>query len=462
MEQIETEKLILSSLCLNEDFSRQCLIYLKEEYFSGIELDVFKMISSYAKQYNALPNKTILLHNTNSFENEQKQQECRNLINTLFKIERPTNYEWLIEETENYCRNKAVYNAIVTSLSIYDGTEKKLQPHAIPELLADAIAVSFDNSIGMDLYDDVERRYELYTEEKHKIPFTLPMLNLVTNGGITRKTLNIIGAPINGGKSLFLVDLAVSYVKQGFNVLYVSLEMSESEIFKRIDGNLFDVSVNELDKISLEKFKSKLEVIKRKNYGKLKVKEFPSGIGSPAHIKATLNELKLKHKFIPDILIVDYLGICASSIIKAGSTNSYHYLKSVSEELRAIGQVYDCAIWTAAQFQRNSQQASDVNMDDIAESLAIAATADFMLGLIRSEELDNLGQVLIKQMKNRYGDRSKQPRFVLGVDLEKQQVYSVNDSEQEDIVNERELKVQDTALSNKMKNKFAALQENSN
>lgn len=457
MEQIDTEHLILSSLCLNEEFSRKCLTHLKEEYFSGIDLEVFNMIIKHTKRFNTLPNKTILLHDVNSIDNEQKKHDVTTLINALFRIERPTNQEWLVEQTEEYCRNKAVYNAIITSLSIYDGTEKKLKPHAIPDLLSDAIAISFDNSIGMDLYDDVEKRYEAYTLVEHKLPFTIPMLNSITNGGIARKTLNIVGAMINGGKSLFLVDLAVNYIKQGFNVLYISLEMSEEEIFKRIDGNLLDVSVNELNKLSLEKFKNKLEVIKRKNYGKLKVKEYPSGIGSPAHIRSTLNELKIKQKFIPDVVIVDYLGICASAIIKAGSTNSYHYLKSVAEELRAIGQVYECAIWSAAQFQRSAQQASDVSMDDIAESLAIAATADFMLGIIRTEELDNMGQVLIKQMKNRYGDRTKQPRFVLGVDLEKQQVYSVNDSEQEGLMDESELKIQDIGLANKMKNKFAGL-----
>lgn len=465
MEDLEIEKIILSSLCLDENYSRQCLLHLKTEYFQDEYLTLFKLIDSHSKEYNTLPNKTILFQELNNIKKEQEKSDLKQLVNELFKLERPASKEWLLEKTEEFCRTKAVYNAIVKSLSIYDGTEKTLQPHAIPDLLAEAIAVTFDSSIGLDYLDDAEKLYQFITQQENKVPFKHNILNKISNGGVTTKTLNILAAAINCGKSLALVDLAVGYIQQGYNVLYISLEMSEEAMMQRLYANLFNHSMNELNRIGKEPFLDKIQQLKAKNYGKFKVKSFGTDEGHSGHFRALLSELKLKQKFVPEIVIVDYLTICASAKLKP-SNDSYGYYKSISAELRAIAQANDLVMWTAIQINRNSQNSSEVSMADIASSIAIAANADFMLSLIRTEELDDLGQIKISQMKNRYSDKTKLKNFIMAVELEKQKLFDVND-DQQTLVSEHDLKVSNdeetnfkvsmTNMTNNMKHKFSEI-----
>lgn len=423
---ISIESAIIGGILRNSDYCSRVLPYLKEEYFHlNDEKILFGLVSGYIEKYAVPPSKSTLLIEANDYEwsDPSAAKQC---IENVFSVEIPQDSKWLLEKTEEFCRNKAVYNAITTAIEIYDGSNKTILPHAIPDMVRDAVSISFDTEIGHDFIDDAEARFDFYTRAEHKIPFDIDILNQITNGGITRKTLNIVGAGVNVGKTLSLIHLACGYIQSGYNVLYISMEMSEEAIMQRVDANMLDIDVNNIPGLDKSVFLNKISSLKTKTAGKLKVKEYPPGVGNSAHFKHLLIELKNKKGFVPDIMIVDYIGITGSSKIKAGSVNSYFYIKSVSEELRALAVEFKMGVWSATQLTRAGMADTDAEMTDTAESMGLPATADFILLGTRTEELDAIGQIMMKQLKNRYGNKTNNRRFSLGISLERQRLYSVS------------------------------------
>lgn len=430
---ITTEKLILSNLVKNSDYTVKVLPHIKSEYFQHQETQIiFDIIKTYISTYSIQPDKTTLVVECRQSPkvSEINSDDVESVARELFELDTPADNTWLIKQTEDFCRNKAIYNTIANVIDIYEGKNKQYNYHAIPDLLKEAIGISFETTIGLDFFDDAEMRYQYYTEKENKLEFGIDILNLITNGGVGKKTLNVLVAGVNCGKTLGLISLAADYIRRGQNVLYITLEVREEEILKRVDANMLDVSINDLSSLSKEKFMNKIEKIKSKQHGKLKVKEFPPGTASAAHIKHIMKELKLKQGFEPAILVIDYLGLCASSRIKPGTQNSYFYLKAVAEELRALAVEHDIVCWTAAQFSRGGQANSDADITDVAESHGLSATADFMVGMNRTEELDEAGALQFKQLKNRYGNKTNHLRFLVGVDLEKQKLYEMGTTAQ--------------------------------
>lgn len=456
---VTDEKLILSNLIIDNEYIGQVLPFLQSEYFQNkIERASFEVIRDYIQMYNTLPNRTTIIHDLREKDslNENETADAEQLIKEICNIERPPDRIWLIKKTEEFCQNKAVYNAILKAISVYDGTEKTITAHSIPDLVRDAISINFDSHIGMDLYDDANARYDYYTLQENKVPFSLAILNEITNGGLGRKSLNLVMAGLHNGKSLFLVDMMCDYAKMGYDCLYISLEMREEEILMRVDANLLKTPINKLKEFKREVFIDKVEKIRQKSYGKIKVKEFPTGAAHSGHFKHMIDELQLKHKFKPSIIFIDYLGITASAKMKLGMQNSYFYLKAVSEELRALAQETDTILWSAMQLTRSAITSTDVENSDISEAISVLHTADFALSLSRTEELDAAGQILIKQQKNRYGNKTNKLRFILGIDLERQTIYEVNNTEQDDIIDEKSaIKIKDD--TNKLKDKFRKL-----
>lgn len=352
---VTDEKLILSNLIIDNEYIGQVLPFLQSEYFQNkIERASFEVIRDYIQMYNTLPNRTTIIHDLREKDslNENETADAEQLIKEICNIERPPDRIWLIKKTEEFCQNKAVYNAILKAISVYDGTEKTITAHSIPDLVRDAISINFDSHIGMDLYDDANARYDYYTLQENKVPFSLAILNEITNGGLGRKSLNLILAGLHVGKTLAMISLACDYIKLGYNVLYLTMEMREEEILMRIDANLLKTPINKLKEFSRDNFINKIEKIRQKSYGQIKVKEFPTGAAHSGHFKHIVDELKLKHKFIPDVICVDYMGIMASSRMKMGSQNSYFYLKAVSEELRALAQETNTITFSAMQLTR--------------------------------------------------------------------------------------------------------------
>lgn len=456
MEEITTEHIILSGLCLDETYTRQVASYIKEEYFhDDIDLGVYKLITNYFDKYNSLPNKTILLHELSSIDNEKFVKSGRVLINNIFGLERPSDRKWLLEQTETFCREKATYNAVLHSISVFDGTDKTITPNAVLDILHHAISISFDTRIGMDLIDDAEEIYDLLCQTTSRITFDIETLNRITNGGIERKKLHLFLLGVNCGKTMSMCHLAASYVKQGYNVVYFTLEMPEKDIARNIHGNLLNIGINDFESIGKEKFLNRIEKLKAKSHGKLKIKEFGSGTASTTHFRNVLDGLKTKKNFTPDVILIDYLGEACSATIKASAgVNTNTYQKAVAQEFRALGFDYNAAVWSACQLNRTGMGSTDFDMTDISDSIAVTAVADLILGGIRTDSLDELNQVLFKQLKNRYGRKDIETRFVLGVDLEKQQLFDVNSAEQDDIIDDKELFRNST---NNTKNKFSAL-----
>ena len=456
---VTDEKLILSNLIIDNEYIGQVLPFLQSEYFQNkIERASFEVIRDYIQMYNTLPNRTTIIHDLREKDslNENETADAEQLIKEICNIERPPDRIWLIKKTEEFCQNKAVYNAILKAISVYDGTEKTITAHSIPDLVRDAISINFDSHIGMDLYDDANARYDYYTLQENKVPFSLAILNEITNGGLGRKSLNLILAGLHVGKTLVMISLACDYIKLGYNVLYLTMEMREEEILMRMDANLLKTPINKLKEFSRDNFINKIEKIRQKSYGQIKVKEFPTGAAHSGHFKHIVDELKLKHKFIPDVICVDYMGIMASSRMKMGSQNSYFYLKAVSEELRALAQETNTITFSAMQLTRSGISDTDPGVDAVAEAISVLHTADFAISITRTEELDNLGQILIKQQKNRFGNKTNKLRFVVGADLEKQTLFEVNNTEQNDIIDEKSaMKIKDD--TNKLKDKFKRL-----
>ena len=434
------ENLIFSNLISNEDYTRKTLPYIKAEYFNDINDKVlFTVIEKFVDKFNELPTKEVLkveLSNVKGL-NEDQFKETYELVESL-QTDNIRSEEWMLTETEKFCQDKAIYNAIMTSIRIMDKKEKDLDKGSIPELLTQALGVSFDNSIGVEFLQDIEDRYKYYHTKQQKIPFALTFFNKITKGGFGRKTINIFLAGTGVGKSLTMCSMAADNLMMGNNVLYITMEMAEFEIARRIDANLLDVTIQELEDMSKDSYVSKMERLKGKTKGKLIIKEYPTSSAGSGNFRHLFNELRLKKNFAPDVVYIDYLNICASSRIKNGSNvNSYSYIKAIVEELRGLAVEFNVALVTATQTTRGGYGDSDVDITDVSESFGVAHTADFMCALITSEELEGLGQLLIKQLKNRYNDLNYLRRFVLGVDRSKMKLFDLEESAQTDIQDDK-------------------------
>lgn len=435
---MNTEKIVLKNLLRNEQFARKVLPFLKSEYFI-LDLDkvLFETIKEFILKYNTQPTKDALQIeiDKNKTLSEDTIKKINDNLEHIQKDAEDTNIDWLVSTTEQFCQDRGIYNAIMKSIEIMNSPKGGLSKGSIPELLSDALAISFDPNIGHDYFDNIEERYEYYHRVHEKIPFDLEFFNKITNNGLPKKTLNIAIASTGVGKSLFMCHVAASCLNQGRNVLYITLELAEEEVAKRIDANLMNISFEDLMSLPKDIYLKKANSIKSRTNGKLIVKEYPTASASTIHFKALLNELNLKKSFKPDIIFVDYLNICCSARIKAGSNiNSYTYVKSIAEELRGLAVEHEVPLISATQTNRAGFDNSDIDLTNTSESIGLPATADFMFALISTDELEALGQIMVKQLKNRYNDPTQNKRFVVGIDRSKMKLYDAEASAQTDIV----------------------------
>ena len=436
MEQLQTH--ILSHLLNNEEYCRRVIPFVKKEYFEGSHKTVFDLIVSFVSQHNKLPTGKVLeleLRKINAHEDVLNQAS---VLITEIANKSDVDTEYLIQESEKWCKERAVYNAIMESIQIIDGKDTKRSEGAIPEILSDALGTSFDQEIGHDYIDNSEDRFDFYNTKEDRIPFDLDYFNKITKGGLPNKTLNIALAGTGVGKSLFMCHCAASALEQGKNVLYITMEMAEERIAERIDANLMNLPIERLGSLPKNVFNDKIQKIAKASIGKLIVKEYPTGAAHTGHFRALLNELKLKKNFKPDIIYVDYLNICSSSRMRGlgGSINSYSYIKAIAEELRGLAVEFNVPIVSATQTTRSGYSNTDVGLEDTSESFGLPATADLMFAIISTEELEELGQLLVKQLKNRYNDPTKYRRFVVGVDRSRMKLYDVEESAQSDIMSD--------------------------
>jgi replicative DNA helicase len=424
------EQSILRNLLCNEEYYRKVLPFLKADYFQEIdERVIFEEIQDFSVEYEKLPTKEVLeinLQNRNDLT-EDVYKESITKINQ-FSTEW-VDKDWLVNTTEKWCKDRAIYNALLQSIKIADGADKNLSRDAIPSILQEALAVSFDEYIGHDYVDNAEQRYEYYHRDEAKIPFDLEKFNLITKGGIPNKTLNVALAGTGVGKSLFMCHCAANCLSQGKNVLYITLEMAEEKIAERIDANLLNVNIKDISAIPESVFTSRVQQIGQKTQGKLIIKEYPTASAHAGHFKALLSDLSLKKDFRPNIIFIDYLNICASSRYKGHIVNSYTYVKAIAEELRGLAVENDVPLFTATQTTRAGFGNSDVDLTDTSESFGLPATADFMFALIATEELEQSGRIMVKQLKNRYNDSAYYRKFTVGIDRAKMKLYNVDDSE---------------------------------
>ena len=438
MEQIEF--LILKNLLHNEKYLRKTIPFIKEEYFQDSNQKiVFEEVSSFVQEYNELPTKEILTIEVEkrSDINEESFKEVTHLIGCL--DDSPVEFEWLVDTTEKWCRDRAIYLALLDSIAIADGKDEKKNPEAIPSILSDALAVSFDNHIGHDYLQDYEERFKFYHQKESRIQFDLEYFNKITKGGLPNKTLNIALAGTGVGKSLFMCHMAAASLMDGHNVLYITMEMAEEKIAERIDANLLNIGIQDITDLPRPMFDSKVDSIAKKTQGSLIIKEYPTASAHSGHFKSLLNELSLKKSFKPDIIFVDYLNICASSRYRAGSNvNSYSYIKAIAEELRGLAVESNLPIVSATQTTRAGFGSSDVELTDTSESFGLPATADLMFALISTEELEGLNQILVKQLKNRYNDPTMNKRFVVGIDRAKMRLYDCEQSAQNELVDNKQ------------------------
>ena len=434
MDKIEF--LILRNFLHNEQFTRKVLPFIKAEYFEDTSQKViFEEILNFVQKYNQLATKEILSIEVENRKdiNEDSFKQISNLIENL--DDDPTEIDWLVNTTEKWCRDRAIYIALMESIHIADGKDEKKNRDSIPSILSDALAVSFDPNIGHDYLLDYEKRYESYHRKEEKIEFDLEFFNKITKGGLPNKTLNIALAGTGVGKSLFMCHVAASVLLQGRNVLYITLEMAEERIAERIDANLLNIPIQQLNELPKQMFETKVNSLAKKTQGTFIIKEYPTASAHSGHFKALLNELALKKSFRPHIIFIDYLNICASSRFKGGSNiNSYTLVKSIAEELRGLAVEFNVPIVSATQTTRSGFGSSDVELTDTSESFGLPATADLMFALISTEELENLGQILVKQLKNRYNDPTVNKRFVVGIDRAKMRLYDVEQDAQKDIL----------------------------
>jgi hypothetical protein len=430
------EDLILSNLLHNEGYGRKVIPFLRVRYFHDkSDRVIFETITSYVEQYNRFPNKVAIeteIENQAHFTND----EFVILKSRLSGLEdKPADEEWLVTQTEKFCKDKAIFNAISDSIKILDDKTGKQTPGEIPSLLEEALSVSFDTHIGHDFIDDASMRYDFYHRKEERIPFDLEYLNRITKGGLPKKTLNVILAGTGVGKSLFMCHCAASHLSIGKNVLYITMEMAEERIAERIDANLLNVPLDELVLLPRDVYEKKIAKITEKTIGKLIIKEYPTASVGSANFRHLLNELRLKKKFVPDIIYIDYLNICASSRLKQGANvNSYTYIKAIAEELRGLAVEFNVPIVSATQTTRSGFTNSDVGLEDTSESFGLPATVDFMAAMITTDELQQLNQIMFKQLKNRYGDPTFMKRFVVGVDRPRMKLYDVEQSAQQGVM----------------------------
>ena len=427
------EQTILRNLLTDEKYMRKVLPFIKPDYFEGIYRVLFREAGKFVAKYNKLPNAEsfkIELDNADKLNDEQYNL-AMDIVPQLFAGEKVDD-KWLLDTTEKWCQDRAIYLAIMESISIIDGKHEQLTKGALPDLLTKALGVGFDLQVGHDYVENAGDRFEFYHTKEDRLPFDLEYFNTITKGGVPRKTLNIALAGTGVGKSLFMCHVASSALVQGFNVLYITMEMAEERIAERIDANLLDVPIDQLDKISKDRFSLMVSNIAKKTTGKLIIKEYPTGSAHSGHFRALLNELKLKRQFEPDLIFIDYLNICASSRMKGmgGAINSYSYIKAIAEELRGLAVEFDIPIFSATQTTRSGYSNSDIGLEDTSESFGLPATADLMFALISTEELEQQGQFMVKQLKNRYNDPTQHKRFVIGVDRSKMRLFDVEDNQQ--------------------------------
>ncbi|HIK66509.1 MAG TPA: DNA primase [Flavobacteriales bacterium] len=432
---VELPTHILNHLIHDEPYCRQVIPFIKPEYFEGKHNKLFEIIVKFVAAHNKLPTSKIL-------ELElAKQTLPQDQITSLFELvqeittKSDVDIDYLLSETEAWCKDRALYLAIMESITIIDGNHQTLTEGSIPDIMTDALSVSFDKSVGHDYIDDADERFEYYNRIEEKLPFDLEYFNRITKGGLSKKTLNVCLAGVGVGKSLFMCHMAASALAAGKNVVYITMEMAEEQIAKRIDANLFDVPMDSLETMTNTVYSSKIKRIKNKSTGKLIIKEYPTAAANAGHFRALFNELKLKKNFTPDLIFVDYLNICGSSRMKGlgNSINTYSLVKSIAEEIRGLAIEFAVPIMTATQTTRSGYSNTDVGLDDTAESFGLPATADLMFALISSEELEELDQFMVKQLKNRYSSPSDDRKFVIGVDKTRMKLYDVEQSAQDDI-----------------------------
>lgn len=435
MNSIKTdlEQTILRNLLTNESYMRKVIPFVRREYFEGVYKLLFSEIIKFVTKYNKLPTLEafkIEIDQSDKF-NEQTYTHALDILSNIF-TSKEENEEWLLDVTEKWCQDRALYLAVMESIQIIDGKHEKHTKDALPNILQNALAVSFDTNVGHDYLENVDLRYEFYHSQEQRIPFDLDYFNRITKGGLPNKTLNIALAGTGVGKSLFMCHVAANCLSQGRNVLYITLEMAEERIAERIDANLLNVPIDQLENMSASMFKDRVRKIAESTKGKLIIKEYPTGQAHSNHFRALINELKLKKKFVPEIIFVDYLNICASSRMKSmgGAINSYSYIKAIAEEIRGLAVEFNVPIVSATQTTRSGYANSDPGLEDTSESFGLPATADLMFALVSNEELSNLGQIMVKQLKNRYNDPTADRRFVLGVDRSKMRLFDVEQKEQ--------------------------------
>ena len=421
-ENISLQKTILRNLLTEEEYTRKVLPFIDPAYFEAPYKNIFGEITKFVAKYNKLPSLEsfkIELDQTNRMSDDMYRQTI-DMLPEIFTKQKE-NQEWLLDQTEKWCQDRAVFNAVMESISIIDGKHETLQKNALPDILSKALGVTFDNNVGHDYLENVDERFEFYHRQEDRIPFDLEYFNKITKGGLPNKTLNIALAGTGVGKSLFMCHVAANALMQGRNVLYVTMEMAEERIAERIDANLLNVPIDQLENLSKDMFTDRVGDLRAKTEGKLVIKEYPTGQAHTNHFRALLNELKLKKNFVPEMIFVDYLNICASSRMKGmgGAINSYTYIKSIAEELRGLAVEFNVPIVSATQTTRSGYSNDDVGLEDTSESFGLPATADLMFALITNDELNNLGKILVKQLKNRYNDPTSYTRFTVKVDRSK-------------------------------------------
>jgi replicative DNA helicase len=435
MIQLETktiEQLILENLCSNEQYCRRVLPFIKEEYFhNSVEKNIVRHIIHHVTEYNKLPNKDSLsVGLSNDKKLSQKDyDDCVKYIKELSEIPND-NEDWLLDETEKFCKDKSIYNAVLESIHIIDGKSTTRTVDALPTILSEALSVSFDTNIGHDYLKDAEKRYDFYHKSEQKIPFDLEYFNSITNGGVPQKTLNCIIAGTGVGKSLFLCHHAANCLMQNKNVLYITCEMAEERIAERIDANIMDMTIDDMKKLPKSMYAKKLFQSTQGVTGRLIIKEYPTASAHVNHFRHLLHELKLKLKFVPDVIFIDYLNICTSSRFKSSAVNSYTYIKGIAEEIRGLAVEFNLPIFTATQTNRQGFNNSDMGLENTSESFGLPATVDFMFALISTEELEKKNHFLVKQLKNRYNDLASNRKFLVGVNRGKMKLFDVEESEQ--------------------------------
>jgi len=430
---IDLEKTILRNILTNEPFMRKVLPFVKKDYFEGIYRELFNQVVKFVSKYNKLPSlEAFKIEIDEVGLNPEMYTHAIDILPDIFQAKKEDS-EWLLDTTEKWCQDRAVYNAIMESIQIIDGKHQKLSKNAIPDVLTEALAVCFDTNVGHDYLENVDERYDFYHEQEDRIPFDLEYLNTITKGGLPNKTLNIALAGTGVGKSLFMCHHAASCLSLGHNVLYITMEMAEERIAERIDANLMNVPIGSLDHMSKQTFRDRVGKIAAKTKGKLIVKEYPTGAAHTSHFRALLNELKLKKSFKPEIIFIDYLNICASSRMKGmgGVINSYSYIKAIAEEMRGLAVEFNVPIMSATQTTRSGFGNSDPGLEDTSESFGLPATADLMFALVSNEELEGLNQIMVKQLKNRYNDPNSNKRFCIGVDRSKMRLYDIDNATQD-------------------------------